>query len=930
MRVWRLAGEQVRHRPGRSVGLGAGILLAALAFTVLTGAARTSQLRTVGLVRANARSAYDILVRPPHTRTRLEVSHGLVRANYLSGIFGGITMRQYRQIRRLPGVEVAAPIANIGYVMPLTNIPIDVTRVLTGAKRQLFRLTLRWTTDRGLSSYPDGDIYLYVTREPIISNARSSINEKGPDGRYYQVCSSAFTQLGQPPSPFQIKGRTRLECESTTRDPNAPYYGLPRGHVGTVVSFPLPMLISAIDPHAEARLDGVNRAVTSGRYLTESDRPRVMQIAPPANGMSAVKAPVVPMLAPTSTVIDTQARVAVQRLATSNQQTLPAVLPAPTASRYLSDAGGTTVRRLRIGAQRAYRHLLRTWGSQTGSSPDSLWTVGPVTYRGAATATGSLTPRFVHNPLDVWRSQFNSSGWVDPPMSAEDVQFRRLSEHIGSNIINGEVAQFPSLKVVGRFDVAKMPGFGALSAVPMETYNSPEAVGADPRSRALLHGRPLVPNGDPGGYLQQPPLLLTTLSSIREFTNPQHFRDTDPKRPIDRSAPISVIRVRVAGVSGGADPLSRARVNAVATAIHHDTGLAVDITMGSSPTAMTINLPAGLYGRPALRLSERWTKKGVAVAIVSAVDRKSALLFALILVVCALFVFNTAIAAVRARRVELGVLSCLGWPAGRIFATALGEVVLIGLLAGIAGTALAWPTGAALGIHVQTDRVLLVTPVAVGLAAFAGAIPAWAAARAHPADAVRPVLTRTRRARHHRGIVGIALANLARRPGRTILAALALAVGICAITLLLGITYAFHGQVIGTLLGDAVTVQVRAVDYIAAATTLILGTGSVIDVLYLNLRERAAEFATLHATGWSDRPLITLIAAEAAGIGLLGAGLGAAAGLYLLDNLAGKPATVLPTTIASAVGGVALAIAAAATTGTALRRLPMPELLAAD
>lgn len=56
-----------------------------------------------------------------------------------------------------------------------------------------------------------------------------------------------------------------------------------------------------------------------------------------------------------------------------------------------------------------------------------------------------------------------------------------------------------------------------------------------------------------------------------------------------------------------------------------------------------------------------------------ALRQQSRELFALILVVCALFVTNAASAAVRARRDELGVLACLGWSTGRLFAVVLAE-----------------------------------------------------------------------------------------------------------------------------------------------------------------------------------------------------------------------------------------------------------------
>lgn len=917
---------QLRGRLGRTLGLAAGLLVAALAFTVLTGAASTSQLRTVGLVRANDRSAYDILVRPPASQTRIERARGLVRANYLSGIFGGITLQQYHEISRLPGVQVAAPIANIGYVMPFVNVPVDVTDLLTKARRQVFRVRLSWTTDRGLSRYSDADTYIYVTRQPIVSNAQSSINEKGPNGRYYQVCAG-FSTPGTPTSPFDLAARSALQCESTRHDPNAADRGLPAGHVGITIAWPFPMLISAIDPVPEARLDHVNTAIVGGRYLRETDRPRTSVVTPAQHGFAAVKAPVVPMIAPTRSVIDEQAHIAVQALRVRRPKHLPVELAVPSARHFLSALSGSTRARRLISAGAAFRGLLHTFQTGAGQSLDSLWRVGPVTYQ--RTTRPPLRPLPVSNPPTVWSSMGNASGFVDPPMSAEDRQFRHISEALGSNDITAGVTNYPWLKVVGEFDPAKLPGFSRLSRVPMETYNPPQASGADARSRALLKNRPLLPNGDPGGYLEQPPLLLTTLAALPEFTNPANFAGQDAAARRVRRAPISVVRIRVAGVRG-VDPLSRARVNAVADEIHVATGLTVDITIGSSPTHVDVALPAGRYGRPPLRLAENWTKKGVAVAIVSAVDRKSLLLFALILVVCALFVFNAATAAVRARRVELGVLSCFGWPARTIFMLACGELAVVGALAGLAATALTLPTAIALHIHLQPLRLLLVTPVAVLLALVAGAVPASSAAHARPADGVRPPVSDARRARHHRLLIGIALANLARRPGRAFLPALGLAVGVAGLTVLIGITQNFHGQIVGTMLGNAVTVRVRGVDYIAVTTTLILAAASLTDTLYLNLRERAAEFATLRAVGWSHRRLLNLLAWEALTIGAVGGLTGAVAGLAALAELTGAASRAVPETVAAGAGGITVAALAAMAVSGALSKLPITELLAAD
>ncbi|MEV5842181.1 hypothetical protein AB0M32_09400, partial [Streptomyces sp. NPDC051985] len=56
--------DQLRRRRGRALALAAGILVAATSFTLLTATVSTSRASTVGTVRENARSAYDVVRRP--------------------------------------------------------------------------------------------------------------------------------------------------------------------------------------------------------------------------------------------------------------------------------------------------------------------------------------------------------------------------------------------------------------------------------------------------------------------------------------------------------------------------------------------------------------------------------------------------------------------------------------------------------------------------------------------------------------------------------------------------------------------------------------------------------------------------------------------------------------------------------------------------
>jgi ABC-type antimicrobial peptide transport system permease subunit len=347
-------------------------------------------------------------------------------------------------------------------------------------------------------------------------------------------------------------------------------------------------------------------------------------------------------------------------------------------------------------------------------------------------------------------------------------------------------------------------------------------------------------------------------------------------------------------------------VRLAAQRIETETGLEVDITAGSSPSPRTIALPSGHFGRPALQLSEDWIKKGVALAIIQGIDQKSLVLFFLVLVVCLLFLANGAYASVRSRRTELGVLACLGWGRFAIFRLVLGELALVGMATGIAGAALAEVIAVALRLQLPWWHALLVAPIALLLACVAGLLPAWAATRGRPLDAVYAVVAGRGRHRQVRGLSGIALANVIRRPARLVSGALGLFIGVAAFATLLAVQLAFQGQVAGSVLGDIVSVQVRGVDLVAAVLALLLGAFSVADVLAVNLRDRAAEQAVLAATGWRPAALFRLAFTEGMVVGIVGAVAGGAFGLALAAILTGSAVAVAPAAVLAAVIGLIL------------------------
>ena len=224
--------------------------------------------------------------------------------------------------------------------------------------------------------------------------------------------------------------------------------------------------------------------------------------------------------------------------------------------------------------------------------------------------------------------------------------------------------------------------------------------------------------------------------------------------------------------------------------------------------------------------------------------------------------------------------------------------------------AIAAVTVTAASLSFPVARIVLVMPASVLVAVAAGLVPAWRASSITPLEGLAPPVARRAARRRIRSLRGLARANLARFPGRTLLAASTLTVGIAALAFLLGIQDAFSGQVIGDVLGDAISFQVNGADYVSVALTLLLAVGAVADTLIINLRERAGELATLRATGWTDRQLAHVVTLEGLGIGALGSVTGAIIGLIGVTVFAGHPLRVLPAVLAALAAGIAICLLA--------------------
>ncbi|MEV6932699.1 hypothetical protein AB0M46_50545, partial [Dactylosporangium sp. NPDC051485] len=398
----RLVWHQIRRRSRRSAAQVLAVAAAATTFTVLTGHLDAERLEVRDTVEAGSRGPYDILVRPAGHGPD---GDGLVRPDPLGDGTGGISQAQYRAVRGIAGVEVAAPIAVVGYVLLPVSVPVPVPAAASG--RELFVADVTHTTDRGLSRFEEpAASYTYVTdgrvelRAPDNSPGPFGAVEVGPDGRRTLVCPEPAAGA----DPFAAGARRTGTCWSRGSGPfGGGWTAPPGGQVAVQVRWSVPMLVAAVDPAAEAALAGLDRAMSSGSFLPQDG-------AGPGGP--------IPMVLADRLQLDDQDQVSVRRLPAAAADRMAAGVDPAGLGALLGPArpggGGAVVVRETVTTEQAYRRLLAERTTGPPLVVDSYWTPGPA-------------PRPVTNPPDIWRSRLRAGGVVQVPPDAADTALRTLT-----------------------------------------------------------------------------------------------------------------------------------------------------------------------------------------------------------------------------------------------------------------------------------------------------------------------------------------------------------------------------------------------------------------------------------------------------------------------------------------------------------------------
>jgi putative ABC transport system permease protein len=872
--LW-LALRQLLGRRTATALAGGGLLIATLGFVTLVSTSQTVTTELSGDIARTWNTPYDLLVRPADSTTELEDERGLVRSNFLSALArGGITPGQLEAIRRVPGVAVAAPVAVAGAVnWPAGGFGTDLSAEPVGDPLAVFRFSVSSIVDAGRSTYAVETHYLVVAIEGVVRYAEGSRDA---------VLTVRDRRIG---CKYPVSCFAPTVCEQDDCRPAAdpPSYGL---------EILQPIVIAGIDPVAEAQLAGLDRCVTAGRYLSRADVPQPLPDRDPPGTR-------IPALVSERSFVD---ETLIGRLERADDAAVVLAGGSPTRL-----AGWQDVRVETTTAAELYAEHLPRVAQDVDEWP--MWSIGDVGYEAGPGGRLNAVPR----PADLSvydRNNFRLVGQGEQlatPPAARDTWFREVTAHTYQRF-TGNRYWAP----VGRYDPDCLPGFDPLAGGRLETYSAPVA--------RLPDGQTLLPNRSLGGYLNSPPLVLTTLDGAAWLADPTRFSD----RPGD--AYLSVIRVKLAGV-GPPGPAARAKLARVAADIHDATGLRVDVVKGASPQEVSVGLPAGQFGRPALTLREPWAVKGVALRFTEAVSAQNVAVFAIALVTATILVSLTAYISVRRRRAEFAVLRALGWPARRIGALVVLEMLTLGVTVGVLAVLLGAPLVGWLGGHVLGWTVAAAIPAALVVSAVAALPPAISASRGSTAE----VMVRRGRVRRSRLPYGPATVGLRDIVGlwrrEAILGAVAVALGAAMFGLVLLVTEAFRGSLDLTVLGVYLGGRVRPFHIAIAVLTVVIGAMAAGQVVTLGYLERQAQLAALRSLGWSRRHLLRLLGAQGLAIGAAGGGIGAGVSWLGGIVLAAPPAAIVQSTVASlAVALVATAVAITGPLAHAYRAAPAAAL----
>lgn len=618
------------------------------------------------------RQTYDILVRPQSSSDPIEDKYGLVNPNHLNGINGGINFAQYEQIKAIKEVEVAAPIAMLGYF----DQDYGTITILDKLPFGVYRVDIKNMLDNGVE-----DMGTQLVHPYYVFYAMYKLNFADYD---------AVTSVTQTGCSKGIQFRNDMSAGQ---------------HLGlTLVNPNRKVLIAAIDPEEEAKLVILDKTLTLGTYLS-NENPTI-----PQSSLST-KTSIVPSLLNMRNYLDQKVHVTLTRLdVTYNQkdfvvdqmQLLPTSqeldsTPELETYQFSYDLSGIntaldtqfSVNENEVVSQRFYSSLL--YGPSRQASP-----IRYREYEEELENWDGFTPVLEAIPEGTSSGQnidlaekYNAGSVLTCPgfevwQVKPELNFRQeLQSTYTYQLETQWVGQFEPERIIAG-------NASELNQVPLETYALPQAIlRFDENGNELAQPAQVNPTFNDLGYLTTPPDVLISLESLKALmeTNCVYHKPATSIGAtswIETDCPqkdnfISAIRVRVADITI-MDEKAEEKVIALAKNITEMTGLQTDVMVGSSLQPVLVHLP-GAGDLPGMGfVEENWIKKGVTTNYRTGFTLITALAALAMVAAGSMLILLMNYQALLSSQDEFLLLHILGWRKSTIFSRRLLPSMLTQLL----------------------------------------------------------------------------------------------------------------------------------------------------------------------------------------------------------------------------------------------------------
>ncbi|MBO0602440.1 FtsX-like permease family protein [Sporosarcina sp. E16_3] len=411
---------------------------------------------------------------------------------------------------------------------------------------------------------------------------------------------------------------------------------------------------------------------------------------------------------------------------------------------------------------------------------------------------------------------------------------------------------------IGLYDPSKLNiSKDPLNELPMETYSIPTATHV-----LNNYGQPVNPpkkinsNSNIYGFLMQPPTMLTTIEAAEQILGDK---------------PISAIRIKVKNVATIGEE-SQKKLEIVAKEIEKQTGLHTDITLGSSPQPLLINIPKAGKNEEVGWVEQLWLKKGSSINIFKETKLGYTGLIMSVILVAIIYVFSTNLVSYLSRKKEFAILLSIGWKLRELKNILLIESFLIGIIVSVLTFVVQLGLSFKDADTLSISEILLLTFFILFIYIIGSLLPSLLITKIHPWHVMRTGETNLtgKRVIKTKGLFSMVFNTVMGRIQRNLVSILAIALPTALLIMFIYVTFRLNGVLYTSWLGQYVSMEVGIHHYIAVSISLIISILTTTEIMWQNIKERRNEISLLKALGWKNSHIRKMVLVEGAVIGLVG------------------------------------------------------------